>query len=156
MHIQTRANWPVRWPVTTANTLSVCARAKYTIITPIHYKHPYIARYQKIKSYVSFARYWRLWLVISLVSSRVSVPVTTANTARVYMCKSEIHYGYTPTLFDILSKDKIIRLFCKRALPKRRYSAKETYNFKEPTNRSDKRDHKSRMHTRRFILIDPI
>jgi len=31
---------------------------------------------------------------------------------------------------------KIIGLFCKRALSKRPYSAKETYNFKEPTNRS--------------------
>ena len=31
---------------------------------------------------------------------------------------------------------KIIGLFCKRALQKRRYSAKETYNFAEPTNRS--------------------
>jgi len=31
---------------------------------------------------------------------------------------------------------KIIGLFCKRDLSKRRYSAKETYNFKEPTNRS--------------------
>jgi len=31
---------------------------------------------------------------------------------------------------------KIIGLFCKRALLKRRYSTKETYNFKEPTNRS--------------------
>ena len=31
---------------------------------------------------------------------------------------------------------KMIGLFCKRALKKRRYSAKETYNFKEPTNRS--------------------
>jgi len=31
---------------------------------------------------------------------------------------------------------KIIGLFFKRALWKRRYSAKETYNFKEPTNRS--------------------
>jgi len=29
-----------------------------------------------------------------------------------------------------------IGLFCKRALWKRRYSAKETYHFKEPTNRS--------------------
>ena len=29
---------------------------------------------------------------------------------------------------------KIIGLFCKRALQKRLYSAKETYNFKEPTN----------------------
>ena len=31
---------------------------------------------------------------------------------------------------------KIIGLFCKRALLKRRYSAEETYTFKEPTNRS--------------------
>ena len=31
---------------------------------------------------------------------------------------------------------KIIGLLCKRALSKRRFSAKETYNFKEPTNRS--------------------
>jgi len=31
---------------------------------------------------------------------------------------------------------KIIGLFCKKALRKRRHSARETYNFKEPTNRS--------------------
>jgi len=31
---------------------------------------------------------------------------------------------------------RIIGLFCKRAVWKRRYSAKETYNFKEPNNRS--------------------
>jgi len=31
---------------------------------------------------------------------------------------------------------KIIGLFCKRALQKRRYSAKETYNFIDPTDRS--------------------
>jgi len=31
---------------------------------------------------------------------------------------------------------EMIGLFCKRALQNRRYSAKETYNFKEPTNRS--------------------
>jgi len=31
---------------------------------------------------------------------------------------------------------KITGLFCKRALSKRLYSAKETYNLKEPTNRS--------------------
>ena len=32
--------------------------------------------------------------------------------------------------------DKITGLFCKRALSKRRYSAKETYNFIDPTDRS--------------------
>ena len=31
---------------------------------------------------------------------------------------------------------KTIGFFCKRALQKRRYSAEETYDFKEPTNRS--------------------
>jgi len=31
---------------------------------------------------------------------------------------------------------KIIGLFCKRALKKRRYSAKETYNFVDPIDRS--------------------
>ena len=31
---------------------------------------------------------------------------------------------------------KIIGVFCKRALQKRLYSTKETYDFKEPTNRS--------------------
>jgi len=33
--------------------------------------------------------------------------------------------------------DKIIGLVCKRALYKRRYSAKETYNFIDPTDRSN-------------------
>jgi len=31
---------------------------------------------------------------------------------------------------------EMIGVFCKRALQKRLYSAKETYHFKEPTNRS--------------------
>jgi len=34
---------------------------------------------------------------------------------------------------------KIIRLFCKRALQKKRYSAKETCIFEEPTSRSHPR-----------------
>jgi len=36
---------------------------------------------------------------------------------------------------------KIVGLFCKRALKKRGYSAKETYNCKEPTNRSHPTSH---------------
>ena len=34
-------------------------------------------------------------------------------------------------------------LFCQRALKKRQYSTKETYNFKEPTNRSHPIAHQS-------------
>jgi len=41
-------------------------------------------------------------------------------------------YG-VPTISRLLN---IIGLFCKRALSKRRHSAKETCVFKEPTNRS--------------------
>jgi len=43
-----------------------------------------------------------------------------------------IHYGVA-TISRFL---KIVGLFCTRALSKRLYSAKETYHFKEPTNRS--------------------
>jgi len=44
----------------------------------------------------------------------------------------DVFYGVA-TISRLL---KIIGLFWKRALQKRLYSAKETYNFKEPTNRS--------------------
>ena len=47
-----------------------------------------------------------------------------------YICLVS-RYG-VPTRSRLL---KIIGLFCKRALWKRRYSAEETWNFKEPTNR---------------------
>ena len=35
--------------------------------------------------------------------------------------------------------DKITSLFCNRALSKRQYSAKKTYNFMDPKNRSHPR-----------------
>ena len=44
-----------------------------------------------------------------------------------------ISYGVA-TISGLL---KIIGVFCERALKKRRYSAKETYNPKEPTHRSN-------------------
>ena len=48
------------------------------------------------------------------------------------MCGMSYSYGVA-TASRLL---KIIVLFCKRALWNRPYSAKETYNLKEPTNRS--------------------
>jgi len=44
-----------------------------------------------------------------------------------------VHSNGVATISRLL---RIVSLFCKRALQKRRYSAKETYNLKEPTNRS--------------------
>ena len=48
--------------------------------------------------------------------------------------KSASHLTYGMASISRLLKIK--GLACKRAPQKRRYSAKETYNFKEPTNRS--------------------
>ena len=56
-------------------------------------------------------------------------PLTQSNQMRSHM--------YTRCgVASISMLHKIIGLFCKRAIQKRRYSAKDTYNFKEPTNRS--------------------
>ena len=60
---------------------------------------------------------------------------------RVWVCLFMFHCGLicacgcygVATISRLL---KIIGLFCKRALHKRRYSGKETWTFKEPTNRS--------------------
>jgi len=49
------------------------------------------------------------------------------------ICTWTMSYYGVATISRLL---KMIGLFCKRALQKRRYSAKETYNFKEPTNYS--------------------
>ena len=49
----------------------------------------------------------------------------------IFCCKSLLHGVAT-----ISRPLEIKGLFCKRALEKRLYSVKETYNLKEPTNRS--------------------
>jgi len=51
---------------------------------------------------------------------------------------------------------KIIGLFCKRALWKRRYSAKETCHFKEPTNRSHPISHIQHCHVCDCVWHDSI
>jgi len=50
----------------------------------------------------------------------------------IYVCIHIYRYGVA----SVSRIDKIIGLFCKRALEKRRYSAKETYNLIDPTDRS--------------------
>jgi len=51
--------------------------------------------------------------------------------------KSFVHY--LSCLYGVATISRLLQnigLFCKRALPKRPIFSKETYNFKEPTNRS--------------------
>ena len=49
------------------------------------------------------------------------------------MCPDKVNPYGVASISRLL---KIIGLFCKRALQKRRYAAKETYNIKAPTNNS--------------------
>jgi len=55
-------------------------------------------------------------------------------TTKVLYC-----YQKSPECYGVATSCRlveIIRLFCKKTLQKRLYSAEETYNFKQPTNRS--------------------
>jgi len=73
-----------------------------------------------------------LLLVCTMYTARARVlPVGTTCAIHVYMCT--IHMYGVATISRLL---KCVGFFCKRALSKRLYSAKETYNFKEPTNHS--------------------
>jgi len=56
------------------------------------------------------------------------------NSKNLYVQTVYYKIGYEVATISRLPKN--IGLFCKRALQNRRYSAKETYDFKEPTNRS--------------------
>ena len=60
---------------------------------------------------------------------RMSRVTLTKESCRSYVYKSD-------GVAAISRPSESIGLFCKRALEKRRYSAKETYDFKEPNNRS--------------------
>ena len=55
-------------------------------------------------------------------------------TVSMYTLLSDGESRLLPSISRLL---KIIGLFCKRALQKRLYSAKETYNFKDPITQSD-------------------
>ena len=50
--------------------------------------------------------------------------------------ESQLYSDFTYGVALASRTDKIIGFFCKRALQKRRYFAKETYNFIDPTDRS--------------------
>jgi len=52
------------------------------------------------------------------------------------LCHPICNWLYCINVAANCTKRKVIGLFCKRALQKRLYSAKETYHLKEPTNRS--------------------
>ena len=70
----------------------------------------------------------------------------------------QIHIVYIYGTATVSRIDKILGLFCKRTLLKRQYSAKETYDFIEFTNRSHpitstRITHRNQILQRRFKLF---
>ena len=87
------------------------------------YKHMYIYTYECIYMYIRmYICPWEITLKSEYIFGDRKHPVDD---------KEE---GYGEAKLRRLLK--IIGLFCKRVLSSRRYSAKETYNLKEPTNRN--------------------
>jgi len=70
---------------------------------------------------------------------------------REYKEMREEQREYTCSLALVSRIDTITGLFCKRALLKKQNSAKETCNFKKPSDRrqpiAERREYKSRVHT---------
>jgi len=64
-------------------------------------------------------------------TNKIDVNTDGKDVKRLYICRLYI-YGVAATG----RIDKMISRFCKRALYKRQYYAKETYNLIDPTDRS--------------------
>ena len=99
---------------------------------------------KKIPSHVQFFQSRLLPLNVHKKRPTYVPKCTRAQTKKdLHTCTKSLVY-FAPVIFAIYTYGvapisrllKIIGLFCKRALQNRRYSAKETYDFKEPTNRS--------------------
>jgi len=71
--------------------------------------------------------------VMSHIGDICDTPHVTHLRESMHTSEKMIHISRMAT---VSRTDKIIVLFCKRTLWKRRYSAKETYNFIDPTDRS--------------------
>jgi len=64
----------------------------------------------------------------------------------------EIYFSNILISKNVFKTYSIVFVMCKRDLEKRRYSAKETYNFKEPTN-TEYRYRVSKMHKMQHVTI---
>ena len=125
--------WPVHMRDMTRSyvdvTLSYVWRASLICVTwPFHVCD---MNYSSVTWHVKYIYtciyiYTRIYIYYAWHDSVISV------TQLLYTCQWR-HYGVT-TISRLL---KIVGLLCKRALSKRLYSVKETYNLKEPTRIND-------------------
>jgi len=93
-----------------------------------HLHHIYIYTY--IYIYIHIHMYMCMYVHLYMYGERRRVWAASESSAKVWAhamsCRLLMGLAHSIPL-------RIIGLFCKRALSKRLYSAKETYHFKEPT-----------------------
>jgi len=110
-----------------------CTRTNTNVSTYIHAHYTYHAMTSSLQI-ANSSLLLRLVLVLAILSKKCT---SVYFCIHVYTCPCMISvYIVCYEVATISRHLNITGLFCKRALWKRRYSAKETYNFKEPTNRS--------------------
>jgi len=116
--------------------------------------HIYIYMYTYICIYISMYIYLYMSMYIHMNQIKIRVPQRvmshiwmrhlthmqeschTCEWVTSHMSRSNVTYMNEAYGMATVSRiDKIIGLFCKRALQKRRYSEKETYNSIDPTDR---------------------
>jgi len=80
-------------------------------------------------------------LVHAFTESHISPFAHVCTRSRARTARADYWLGIFTRIisFGVATMSRLLQMigfFCKRALSKRRYSAEETYNLKEPTNRS--------------------
>ena len=111
----------------------------YTHISVIYLLYTCIQTCTVYYIHVEYSLYYRALLQKRHVIRRSLLIVATPYISIIYMYINMHCLLYTFNTYGVATMNrllKIIGLFCKRAIWKRRYSAKETCNFKEPNNRS--------------------
>ena len=89
----------------------------------------YTCIYVNICTYIYIYIYVYIYIYIYIYIYTYTHTHTHYPALHILVAQGAVGYGVA-TSSRLL---EIIGLFCKRALSKRQYSAKETYNFKQPT-----------------------
>ena len=79
------------------------------------------------------------WYVQPFLNEDLSGELMISTNQSTLLHLVRIFHDYTLSVYGVATIRRLLQRigpFCKSALLKRQYSAKETYNFKEPTNLS--------------------